>query len=147
MAQRNWKLMAFAPVLAVGLIAGFACGGDDDDDNNTSPTTPAVATQPGGAATSPSGDSNGDVTEVPEGAPHVDQDGLAFIPANLTVPAGEKVYFTNSETALHTVDIDGKNESGPMRRGDIFVYTFEEAGSYKITCEYHPQMNATITVE
>ena len=151
MAQRNWKMLAFAPVLAVGLVAGFACGGGDDDsgDSGSSNTPPAVATQAGGSATTPATNGNGGSTtsEVPDGAPLVDQEGLAFKPGELTVKAGEKVYFKNSETAVHTVDINGKNESGTMKRNDVFVYTFDAPGKYNITCEYHPQMKATITVE
>ena len=57
------------------------------------------------------------------------------------------MYFKNSESALHTVTINGKNESGNMRKGDLFSWTAGAAGEYKITCDYHPQMNATITVQ
>jgi plastocyanin len=83
---------------------------------------------------------------LPDGAHQVDQHGLKFDPSELSVDALETVYFTNSETALHTVTINGENESGEMERGDVFSFTFPEAGEYAITCDYHPQMKATITV-
>ncbi len=85
-----------------------------------------------------------DLTPVAD--PVIDQDRLSFRPNAVTIFAGTTVRFTNSETALHTVNIDGVNESGEMRRDDVFEYTFEEAGTYRITCQYHPQMRATITV-
>lgn len=111
---------------AAAMIGGLAvaCGGDDDDDN---------------------GDS--EPVEIPAGAPMVDQDNLVFIPDKLTVKSGEKVYFKNSETAIHTVTINGKNVSGNMKEDDVVIWIPEKAGEYKVTCDYHPQMKATIKVE
>lgn len=85
-------------------------------------------------------------TSVPEGAPYVDQHSLKFIPNALTAKPGETVYFVNSEAAIHTVTINGKNESGTMNRNDLFEFAFQEPGTYKITCDFHAQMKATITV-
>lgn len=147
MAKKNWLALALTPVVALGLVAGMACGGDDDDDttNGGGDTTP-VATQTE-TGTTGNGDTGSD-SEIPAGAPEVDQDNLKFIPTELTVKAGEKVYFKNSETALHTVTIEGDNVSGNMRKGEVFVWEAPtEPGEYKITCDYHPQMKATLTVE
>ena len=84
---------------------------------------------------------------VPDGAAFVDQDNLKFSPTELTVSASEPVYFKNSETALHTVSINGENESGSMEHDDVFEWAPPGPGEYKITCDFHPQMKATITVE
>lgn len=121
-----WKLRRIGLLVAsAAFVAGIAvaCGSDDDG-------TPPEAND----------------TRIPESAPFVDQDKLKFIPTELTVKVGEKVYFKNSETALHTVTINGVDESGNMKKNDLFVFEFPAAGEYKITCEYHPQMKATITV-
>jgi len=83
---------------------------------------------------------------IPAGSTVIDQNNLAFKPGTVTVKAGEKVYFLNSETALHTATINGKNESGNMKKGAVFAWTAPAAGTYKVTCDYHPQMHATITV-
>ncbi len=123
--RRTWLLGASVAVIA---LLAVACGGGDDDDSG------------------PKGVADGSDPEIPAGAPFVDQDNLKFIPTELTVKAGEKVYFKNSETALHTVTINGVDESGNMKKNDIFIWEFPSAGEYKITCEYHPQMKATITV-
>jgi plastocyanin len=100
----------------------------------------------GGSSSSSSGVADGSDSRIPAGAPFIDQDKLQFIPKELSVKVGETVYFKNSETALHTVNIDGKNVSGNMKKNDVFTWVFQQPGSYKITCDYHPQMKATITV-
>jgi plastocyanin len=118
-------------VAALAITAALtlaACGGGD---GNTS---------------SDKGVSDGSDSRIPAGAPFIDQNKLQFIPKELTVKAGQTVYFKNSETALHTVNVDGKNVSGNMKKNDVFTWVFQQPGSYKITCDYHPQMKATITV-
>ena len=138
MIRLPWQTatLGLASVALLGLAA--ACGGGD---SKATPTSAAIPTSPasGPAATASTG-------AIPAGAPEIDQDGLAFKPDKLTVKAGEKVYFKNSESALHTVTINGKNESGNMKKGDVFSWTPAAAGTYKVNCDFHPQMNATITV-
>lgn len=84
---------------------------------------------------------------IPARSPLIDQDNLAFIPKELTVPAGGTVYLKNSEAAVHTVTIEGKNVSAVMRENDTLAWIAPATGSYRVTCDYHPQMHATITVE
>jgi len=123
--------IAFSAVAAAALLIGAlflsSCGSSDGDSAN-------------------SGIAN-NVAGVPDGVPFVDQDSLKFIPTSLKVKVGDIVYFKNSETALHTVTIEGKNESGNMKKDAVFTWTPKTAGEYKITCDFHPQMKATITVE
>jgi plastocyanin len=136
MPRSAFRTALFAIPAALLLAAvGVACGGGDDTSKTANTTT--AGTAPGQSA----------VTTVPAGAPLIDQENLTFKPSKLTVKVGEKVYFMNSESAIHTVNINGKNISGNMKKGSIVVWTFSQAGQYKITCDYHPQMNATITVE
>ena len=123
--------IAFSAVAAAALLISAlflsSCGSSDGDSAN-------------------SGIAN-NVAGVPDGVPFVDQDSLKFIPTSLKVKVGDIVYFKNSETALHTVTIEGKNESGNMKKDAVFTWTPKTAGDYKITCDFHPQMKATITVE
>jgi plastocyanin len=84
---------------------------------------------------------------IPANAPVIDEDNLAFKPNELTVNAGDTVYFKNSESAIHNVQVDGGLKSPDMKKGKIFSYVFNTAGKYKITCEYHPQMHSAITVK
>ena len=88
-----------------------------------------------GGSSSPSGSTGGSpAASVPAGAPEIDQQDLAFKPTKLTVLAGTTVYFKNSESALHTIDINGDNASGTMRNGAIFAWTPTTAG----TLQDHP---------
>ena len=139
MIRLPWQTAALglASVALLGLAA--ACGGGD---SKATPTSAAIPTSP--ASGSPAAAASAGA--IPAGAPEIDQAELAFKPDKLTVKAGEKVYFKNSESALHTVTINGKNESGNMKKGDVFSWTPAAAGTYKVNCDFHPQMNATITV-
>ena len=113
---------------------------------STASTLSAVAVLSAVAAGCGSGD-DPEFTEIPPGARVVDQDGLKFRPDDLVAQSGESVYFTNSERAPHTVTVDGRNQSGNMVWGAVFVWTFDEPGEYRVTCDYHPKMRATVTVE
>ncbi len=100
-----------------------------------------------GGGSSNGGIADGSDPNIPAGSPFIDQDALRFIPSKLSVSAGARVYFKNSETALHTVTIEGENVSGNMRKDEVFVWDAPTAmGEYQITCDFHPQMKATITV-
>jgi plastocyanin len=119
------------PVLAVAILLA-ACGGDSGGSNSGS-GLPAGQVTP--------------VDQVPAGAAEIDQSDLAFKPDKVTVKVGQVLYFKNSEPTLHTVTIEGKNVSGTMKKGSILAWTAPAAGTYKVTCDYHPQMHATVTVQ
>jgi plastocyanin len=73
---------------------------------------------------------------------------FAFSPAELTVPVGTTVTWTNQDSAPHTVTADdGSFDSGRLNQGDSFSFTFETPGTYTYVCAFHPNMTATITVE
>lgn len=128
-----WRRAMAALIVAASLVA-TACGGGD----NKSAASPAIKT-PAAATTSAGGDQSA--------AAEIDQVNLTFTPNKVTVKVGERVRFKSSDDAIHTVNINGKNISGNMKKGDVIYWTAPKAGTYKVTCDYHPQMIATITVE
>ncbi len=76
--------------------------------------------------------------------------GGQFSPTTLTIAAGTTVTFT--DTANHTVTegTDGVAVDDPIvdeQGGADIPVTFDEPGTYNITCTIHPVMNMTITVE
>lgn len=121
------------PTTLAALLAGLililaACGG-------------------GSASSAPAGggdDGGGDTGET------VSLSGGQFSPSSLTIPVGTTVTFT--DTASHTVTegTDGTAVEDPIvdeQGGEDIVVSFEEAGTFNITCKIHPAMNMTITVE
>jgi plastocyanin len=106
--------------------------------NSAASSAPAA----GGGAASDDGSGGGGET--------VSLAGFAFSPSELTIPAGTTVTFT--DTAHHTVTegTDGEAVDDPIvdeDGGSDIEVTFDEPGTYNITCKIHPDMNMTITVE
>jgi plastocyanin len=78
---------------------------------------------------------------------------LSFGP-NLSVAAGTTVAFENKDAVPHTATQGSNGVKAPDALFDLQLaagasesYTFADAGSYKVTCTLHPQMNMTITVQ
>jgi plastocyanin len=72
---------------------------------------------------------------------------FAFQPADLTVPVGATVTWTNAGQRPHTVSADdGSFDSGRLDPGETFSHTFTEPGTFSFHCGFHPQMIGAITV-
>lgn len=72
----------------------------------------------------------------------------AFKPATATVKVGDTVQFVNDDPYPHTVTAtNGAFDSGNLDEHKSWSYTFTKAGTYAITCTYHPTMHETITVK
>ena len=85
-----------------------------------------------------------------------------FVKTSVSIKAGEKVTFHTQDTgAAHVLcfgdngqcksNADGpselNNSSGDtINVGESKSFTFNKAGTYKVTCIVHPQMNMTVTV-
>ncbi len=66
----------------------------------------------------------------------------------LTVPVGTTVTWTNEDDQIHTVTAtDGSFDSGFLRQGESWSYTFDTAGEFEYSCTPHPWMRAKVTVE
>jgi plastocyanin len=73
-----------------------------------------------------------------------------FTPSSLTVQAGTTVTFTDTSGHTVTEGTDGQPVDDPIvdeQGGSDIDVTFDEPGTYNITCKIHPSMNMTITVE
>ena len=116
-----------ATLLAIMAILLAACGGDTD-------STPTAADGDGGA-------SAGETVSLA---------GNQFSPSTLTVAAGTTVTFTDTATHTVTEGTDGVAVDDPIvdeQGGADIEVTFDEPGTYNITCTIHPEMNMTVTVE
>ncbi len=95
-------------------------------------------------ATGDGGDGGGDTGET------VSLAGGQFAPSTLTIPAGTTVTFTDTSGHTVTEGSDGTAADDPIvdeDGGADVVVSFDEPGTYDITCKIHPNMNMTITVE
>ena len=76
----------------------------------------------------------------------------SFSPASLTVDPGTTVRWVHNGSAIHTVtsgtrnNPDGLFDSGDMRNGDTFEFTFSNSGTFNYNCIYHAGMDGTIVV-
>lgn len=74
-------------------------------------------------------------------------DSFRFDPNELEVAAGDTVTWTNREIARHTVTADnGAFDSGSLKDGDRFSFTFDTPGTFTYFCEFHTSMKGTVTV-
>jgi plastocyanin len=72
---------------------------------------------------------------------------FAFSPANLTVPKGTTVTWTNKDSAPHTVTDDGGAfSSATLGDGDTFSLRFTSAGTFAYHCAVHPSMTGVVAV-
>lgn len=62
----------------------------------------------------------------------------AFNPTQLQVDSGATVTFTNKDNADHSVTSNnGLFNSGKIKSGNSFTYTFNATGNYYYYCSYH----------
>ena len=140
LVSRRLLILALA-LLVVVAVAAAACG-DGSDTGAVASSGPKVVAKANDAAkptTAPGGPALAPTAEI-------DQNNMTFIPGKVSMKAGETVLIKNSESVIHTANINGKNISGNMKKGDAVPWRAEAPGEYKVTCDYHPQMKATIVV-
>ncbi len=77
-----------------------------------------------------------------------------FDTEELTIAAGTEVSFVNADAAAHTVTEGSNGEASDdpiideeLEQNKSTAFTFDEPGTYEITCLFHAQMNMTIIVE
>jgi plastocyanin len=129
MRTRSLTAAALAVLLALALL-GAGCYGQTPAPSGTEPGT----TEPGGAGgTAPSG-------------PAVTIQDFSFSPPSLEVKIGDKVTWTNQDSAPHNV-LGDAFKSPDMPTGGTFTYTFDKAGTFTYKCGIHPSMTGTVIVK
>ncbi|MFJ1825661.1 cupredoxin family copper-binding protein [Streptomyces sp. NPDC088178] len=89
-------------------------------------------------------------SSAPASANAVTIKNFAFSPAKLTVKAGTKVTWTNTDPDTHTVT-SKQGSGGPLKSAGLatnatYSYTFTKPGTYAYYCSIHPFMTATVEV-
>ena len=140
------------PALTVGLILVLAaCGGTASSTSDAPSQAESTAASPTESA-APS--EAAEPSEAAGAGETVRLSQFAFDPEELTIAAGTEVSFVNADSAAHTVTegTDGTAVEDPiideeLQQNGSTSFTFDEPGTYQITCRIHPSMNMTITVE
>jgi len=84
-------------------------------------------------------------TEVPV----MDQVGLTFGPPLLLARTGQPVEFRNSDDTLHNVHVTHEETREPafnvaIPTDNSYTYTFQKDGFYRVGCDIHPAMAASV---
>lgn len=146
-----------APLVLSILTMGCATAESPEATDVATPTATATATE--------SAEPTPEATDTPSASPTESEDaggdearvtiGISdFEPATLTITAGTEVVFENEAPFDHTVTegtggqaVDDPIVDAQVGAGDEVRVTFDEPGTYDITCTIHPSMQMTITVE
>jgi len=130
-----------------------ACG---DEGSSAAPSEDALPSTAASEAAEPSEAAASEAAEPSEdaGGRNITLTDFAFSEGELTVAVGDTVTFRNSGSAPHTVtegtdgvEADGSSFNEQVSPGDEVEITFDEAGTFDVTCLFHPQMNMTVVVE
>jgi plastocyanin len=81
--------------------------------------------------------------------PVMDQAGLTFGPELLIVRTGQPVEFHNSDDTLHNVRVSSEETGAStfnvaIPTGESYTHTFERDGFYRVGCDIHPAMAASV---
>ncbi|MCV0401622.1 MAG: hypothetical protein K5777_06570 [Nitrosopumilus sp.] len=93
--------------------------------------------------------------DIPKGTsvPGCEESNACYLPADITINAGDTVEWINVDTAAHTVTggspADGPSgvfDSSLVMANAVYAFTFNDSGSYDYFCMVHPWMVGTVTV-
>ena len=85
--------------------------------------------------------------DKPAAGASVKIDNFSFGPADVNVPVGTMVTWTNNDDVPHVVASDDKLfKSKALDTDDHFSYTFTKPGTYVYYCSIHPKMTAKVVV-
>jgi len=114
-----------------------------------SPTQSTSTTSPATTTTQSTSTTSGTTTTTEDRAKTVDVsiENFRFAPASVEIHVGDTVRWTVNSGTHTTTSSTAVWDSTAMATGDVFTFTFGQAGSYPYFCAIHPGMQATITVE
>jgi plastocyanin len=70
---------------------------------------------------------------------------FAFNPGEITVAPGTSVTWTNEDSTVHTIT-SATFDSGEVKPGEQYKFTFSTPGTYDYACSIHPSMRGKVIV-
>jgi len=152
LTSRRWRAalstMAVAAVAAVAACSATPASPKPNFGPNGG-TPVGMPGMSGGMASPPPTSQSANTSEgpAPVAGTAVDITNFAFVPASLTVKAGQTVTWANHDEEPHTVAADdGSFHSPGMGTNATYSVTFTTPGTYAYTCSIHPFMHGTVVV-
>lgn len=109
----------------------------------TIPVSCSKSSMPDITGTGETGDNPG----TTPGANEVFIQGMAFVPATITISAGTAVTWTNKDAVTHNATSSpALFSSGSLANGATYSFTFATPGTYSYKCTIHPSMSGTVIV-
>ena len=137
MVKKNAVVIASVVIIAGAIMATYVLSGNmnmgvEGSGNSIQQPTTATSSIP----------SNSTVVKIVANA-----GSNSYNPNPVEVKVGETVTWINDDSVIHTAtSTDGTFDSGIMRNGQSFSYTFDTAGEYPYYCTLHPNMVGTVVV-
>ena len=75
------------------------------------------------------------------------QKGRAFHPGEITINRGQALTFTNEDSFIHQIYVDGLFDSDEKGPGQNLNETFPGAGTFQVRCHIHPTMRMMVHVK
>ena len=75
------------------------------------------------------------------------QKGRAFRPAEITIARNESLTFTNQDSFIHQVYVDGLFDSEEKAPGEVLNESFPRTGTFRVRCHIHPTMRLIVHVK
>ncbi len=74
------------------------------------------------------------------------QKNRAFRPVEISIAKGDTVTFTNNDSYIHQVYVEGLFDSTEKSPGENLNEPFPDAGTFQVRCHIHPTMKMTVRV-
>jgi plastocyanin len=76
----------------------------------------------------------------------ISQKGRAFRPGEVTIDRNQSLAFTNEDSFIHQIYVDGLFDSEEKEPGEVLNETFPRSGTFRVRCHIHPIMRLIVHV-
>jgi plastocyanin len=77
----------------------------------------------------------------------ISQKGRAFRPGEVTIARDQSLTFTNEDSFIHQIYVDGLFDSDEKSPGEVLNETFPRTGTFQVRCHIHPTMRLIVHVK
>ena len=77
----------------------------------------------------------------------ISQKGRAFRPGEVTISRNEALTFTNEDSFIHQIYVNGLFDSEEKGPGEVINQSFPRTGTFQVRCHIHPTMRLIVHVK